>query len=143
LPRRLGDDPLARAKNAKKSGASPQARVAQSQSSNDVFFQRRGVEEAAPGPQESPEISEISEIPAIREAAAAPTEVTAPAPAPIEAVSQPPATTSFIEEVVTKFNETAPSTAPPSAPTSIEASVAEAQVEGSGSLLRRFISALK
>jgi hypothetical protein len=94
LSRRLGDDPLtrARAERAKAAEASASVAVesggeqraaqvgvqASSRASyNDVFFQRRG--EVGPSQQtaearapEAPEITEISEIPEIREAAAAP-----------------------------------------------------------------------
>jgi hypothetical protein len=90
LPRRLGDDPLtrARAEKGKAAGASTsaapepgaqqgpaQAGVQTFASYNDVFFQRRGgssdfeqtAEARSPEAPERPEISEISEIPEIRE----------------------------------------------------------------------------
>ncbi|MDA4116117.1 MAG: hypothetical protein OK442_06140 [Thaumarchaeota archaeon] len=89
MPRRLGDDPLnrARAEKAKAAGAPAsvalepgapqgpaQVGVQTIASYNDVFFQRRGggsdlqhVAEARSA--EAPEISEISEIPQIREVA--------------------------------------------------------------------------
>ena len=81
MPRRLGDDPLARAKAAAAeaqvaivtaSGSS--ARTSTRGAYNDVFFRRRGEAAAtsAPAVVERPEISEISEIPEMREAAAAP-----------------------------------------------------------------------
>ncbi len=88
MPRRLGDDPLARAKNAKadpSQASAPSTGTASGQSLrrqsyNDVFFERRadaGQQEVAASPQpqhiEAAEISEISEIPQMREAAAAPT----------------------------------------------------------------------
>jgi hypothetical protein len=86
LPRRLGDDPLARARasnsvahdSAGRGGAGTSSRA----SYNDVFFQRRA-EESDPGVSSVPlreeaeplaarEISEISEIPEIREVSALP-----------------------------------------------------------------------
>jgi hypothetical protein len=95
LPRRLGDDPLtkARSKRAKavegstsvaldsggeQSTAQVGIQTASRASYNDVFFQRRG-EGISPPPvagdvlvaPEAPEISEISEIPEIREVVAA------------------------------------------------------------------------
>jgi hypothetical protein len=93
LSRRLGDDPLTRARSKRKAveGSTPvvldsggeqstaQAGLqsASRASYNDVFFQRRGegmapsqVVADVPASREAPEISEISEIPEIREAAA-------------------------------------------------------------------------
>ncbi len=94
MSRRLGDDPLTRARSerAKAAGGSTTEAVGSGgqeataqvgiqtssrASYNDVFFQRRGEDIApqqaaadAPGAPEAPEISEISEIPEIREAAA-------------------------------------------------------------------------
>ncbi|HEV2390333.1 MAG TPA: hypothetical protein VGS04_06365, partial [Nitrososphaerales archaeon] len=93
MSRRLGDDPLTRARSerAKAAAASPSiAMVPEGQegaahvgtqsasraSYNDVFFQRRGGDIAAQpvtsaSAAESPEISEISQLPEIRDAAAA------------------------------------------------------------------------
>ena len=95
MSRRLGDDPLTRARSARAKaveGSTPVApdpggqqgaaqvgiRTASRASYNDVFFQRRREGAAPPqvtaGTREAPEtaeISEISEIPEIREAAAA------------------------------------------------------------------------
>jgi hypothetical protein len=93
LPRRLGDDPLTRARAERAKAAEASASVAvesgvQQQAAqvgvqassrasyNDVFFQRRGEggpsqQTAQPRAPEAPEITEISEIPEIREAAAA------------------------------------------------------------------------
>jgi hypothetical protein len=95
LSRRLGDDPLTRARSKRikavesSTSAAPDAGEEQSAgqvgiqtasraSYNDVFFQRRGegvaspqVATAALAASEVPEISEISEIPEIREVAAA------------------------------------------------------------------------
>jgi len=95
LSRRLGDDPLIRAreKRAKAAQASasatsdsggqgtsePEFQSSSRTSYNDVFFKRRAegitpqqqVEDVRGAP-EAPEISEISEIPEIREVAAAP-----------------------------------------------------------------------
>jgi hypothetical protein len=96
LSRRLGDDPLSRAKSQRAKAVEGQApaaldsggqqsaaqvgiQAASRASYNDVFFQRRGdgvsaPQTAADGAHEAPEvpeISEISQIPEIREAAAA------------------------------------------------------------------------
>jgi hypothetical protein len=95
LSRRLGDDPLTRAKGRRAKAVEGQAPVAPDSegqqgaaqvgiqtasraSYNDVFFQRRGEGIAAPqmsadarAAVEAPEISEISQIPEIREAAVA------------------------------------------------------------------------
>jgi hypothetical protein len=93
LSRRLGDDPLTRARSKRKAveGSKPvvldsgeeqstaqTVQTASRASYNDVFFQRRGEGIAPPravadvhASREAPEISEISEIPEIREAAAA------------------------------------------------------------------------
>ena len=92
MSRRLGDDPLTRARSKRKAveGSTPVAldsggeqstaqtvQTASRASYNDVFFQRRGEGIAPPRAvadvpvsREAPEISEISEIPEIREAAA-------------------------------------------------------------------------
>ncbi len=134
MPRRLGDDPLARARSEKAKAAENQGPVAldsgaQQQTSqlgiqsssrasyNDVFFQRRGgafAPERAPADvREAPEISEISEIPEIREAAAvsgseSAFEVAAdakPAPAAIQGTEAVQSPpVSIIEEVVAKLN---------------------------------------
>jgi hypothetical protein len=134
LPRRLGDDPLKRARAAGaasvalepgSSQGSAQVGVQASHASyNDVFFQRRGdgsevqeTEARAPEAPEAPEISEISEIPEIREV---PTVVSSPAPeeatpeAGTEAavvqdaeVAQAPGV-SIIEEVVARLNASSP-----------------------------------
>jgi hypothetical protein len=95
LSRRLGDDPLTRARSERAKATAGSAPIvigsgeqdgtaqvgiqsASRASYNDVFFQRRGEDIAplqaaanAPGAPEAPEISEISQIPEIREAAAA------------------------------------------------------------------------
>jgi len=95
LSRRLGDDPLtrARSKRAKavegstpvapdagegQSAAQVEIQTPSRASYNDVFFQRRGegftppqVAADVPRTPDAPEISEISEIPEIRDAAAA------------------------------------------------------------------------
>jgi hypothetical protein len=101
LSRRLGDDPLTRARSkrakaAESSGSAAPApggeegaaqvgvQTVSRASYNDVFFQRRGEAIAAPQAAakvqvapEAPEISEISEIPEIREAAVASGNLTA------------------------------------------------------------------
>jgi hypothetical protein len=112
LSRRLGDDPLARARSERAKAAQASASAAtdsagqasvqsviQSSSRasyNDVFFKRRA-EGAAPQQVEAlrapevPEISEISEIPEIREvAAAAPSFQASPAVA-AEVIAAPAA----------------------------------------------------
>lgn len=95
MSRRLGDDPLTRARSKRAKaveGSTPVAldsgeqqsaapvgtQTASHTSYNDVFFQRRGEGVAAPqtaadarSAPDAPEISEISEIPEIREAATA------------------------------------------------------------------------
>jgi hypothetical protein len=95
LSRRLGDDPLTRARGKRAKAAEGSTPIvvdsggeegaaqvgihtASRSSYNDVFFQRRGegvaspqVAAEVPVAPEVPEISEISEIPEIREAAAA------------------------------------------------------------------------
>jgi len=87
LPRRLGDDPLARGKNrtaraakSKAPDSSTASHAIQSGiSSNDVFFQRRSQQgdtattveqQRATEAPDTAEISEISEIPTFREVAA-------------------------------------------------------------------------
>jgi hypothetical protein len=140
LSRRLGDDPLTRARAGRAKAAEGSATVAGSggqegtaqvgiqtssrASFNDVFFQRRGDAVAPPqataetgGAPEVPEISEISELPEIRDAAAtsgslAPFDVTAAA----EAASSAPQVAqaqpaSITEEVVARLNAAAPSQA--------------------------------
>jgi hypothetical protein len=86
LPRRLGDDPLARAKASALAGPDSSGRggpgISSRASYNDVFFQRRGEEgdsaitirppDGRAEPQAAQEISEISEIPEIREVPALP-----------------------------------------------------------------------
>jgi hypothetical protein len=112
LPRRLGEDPLARARDERAKAAqvsalvapdsegqaavsSPGIRSSSRTSYNDVFFQRRaeGVQQQAAevrATPETPEISEISEIPEIREVAAAPVAQATPdvALAQVNAVSE-------------------------------------------------------
>ena len=103
MPRRLGDDPLAKAKAASASGTIRAP-------ANSVFFQRRAPDadaDTAPVPVPEPEtreISEISEIPEMKEAAAAPTALEpAPSPAAAPASPEPAGQPSFIQEVVTNF----------------------------------------
>jgi hypothetical protein len=141
LPRRLGDDPLIRARDerakavqasasaASDSGAQRTAHIVQSPSRasyNDVFFRRRaeGIasQQQVEGVRASevPEISEISEIPEIREvAAAAPSFQATPEtivevnakPEGAEEKVLPVAPVSIIEEVLAKFNATGAVTA--------------------------------
>jgi hypothetical protein len=129
LSRRLGDDPLtrARAERAKAAEGSASAalesggqqRTAQvgvhstRASYNDVFFQRKevaaGLQVANAQPPEAPEISEISEIPEIREVAAVssqppldPTPALGPEPSVAQAHQ-----VSTIEEAVARLNSQA------------------------------------
>ena len=121
MSRRLGDDPLTRARNARIKAA--QATAPDSglgtlstahASYNDVFFQRRAEGIARQGavaraPQEKSEISEISEIPEIREVAAAPpVQADLHVTAEVEAAPEvrPAPQVSFIEEVVATLNGT-------------------------------------
>jgi len=137
LPRRLGDDPLtrARAEKAKAAGASTsvalepgapqgaaQVGVQTLASYNDVFFQRRGggsdfEQTAETRSPEAPEISEISEIPEIREVATATgsqTAVQVVAEAKTEAVTTQEAKVeqvprvSTVEEAVPRLNAASP-----------------------------------
>jgi len=141
LSRRLGDDPLTRARSERAKAAEGSATVAVGSggqegtaqvgiqassraSYNDVFFQRRGDAIAPPqatadvgGAPEAPEISEISEIPEIREAAATSGSLaTFDATPAAEATSSAPQvaqapSVSIIEEVVARLNAAAPSQA--------------------------------
>ncbi len=132
MPRRLGDDPLARARPGPPAGAAELE--ASDRSYNDVFFQRRVPDEApSPSPSptpspspEAPEISEISELPEIREAASSQVEPQAPAPV------------STVAEVVAgMYAETSPPVQPAPQPT------AEAdEGEQKGGLLRRIFGKL-
>jgi hypothetical protein len=107
LPRRLGDDPLSRAKAAK---ASLVAVHASGASGNDVFFQRRVESEQAPvQTTEAPEITEISQIPEIKEIVA-----TAPQAAPAAPTTEPPQA-STVRESVDKL-DAAPAPQEPVAP---------------------------
>ena len=131
MSRRLGDDPLNRARAARAKAAEGSASVALdaggqqrtaqvgSQASrasyNDVFYQRRGegvapVQAAVVQGSEAPEISEISEIPEIRDAASAtasqPAFDATPAVEAAPTVAQAPPV-SFIEEVVARMNSQA------------------------------------
>ncbi len=118
MPRRLGDDPLARAKKGTTGAATAAApsaaaraaslsRVSSQESYNDVFFQRR-VETGNPVTPDKPrpeaaetrEISEVSEIPELREAGVARVNVggaTMSAAPPVAAVAAPSAAQSLIE----------------------------------------------
>ncbi len=118
MPRRLGDDPLARAKAAaadaqaatvmqsSDSAPYPSRRPTTRGSYNDVFFRRRGEEDgpvAKVSVAEGPEITEISEIPEIREVAAAPIAEDA---GPVEIKVIEPETTT--EDVVAHLAAYAP-----------------------------------
>ncbi len=106
MSRRLGDDPLARARDARAktaqasslvvpglTGDAPQANVlaaSRAPYDNDVFFRRRGeAGEIAEGRADKAvtEISEISEIPEIREVAASQSNLPAQAPMAEESTS--------------------------------------------------------
>jgi hypothetical protein len=120
LSRRLGDDPLSRAKSER--AKAPQASasavsdpISSHASYNDVFFKRRAeglatqqASEAQRAP-EAPEISEISEIPEIREVAAAPSFGAGPSmPAQVnvaqDTIVPPFHQVSIIEEAVARLN---------------------------------------
>ncbi len=114
MPRRLGDDPLGRAKAAAAEAqvatvtqsSRSSARVTTRGAYNDVFFRRRGEGQVAASElkaAEVPEITEISEIPEIREASAAPIAEEAIAP---EVKLIEPRTT--IEEVVAHLSVSRP-----------------------------------
>jgi hypothetical protein len=133
LPRRLGDDPLTRAKDERaRVAADPAPAAADSGSQagvshpetfslsrasyNDVFFQRTIAQQQladARATPEASEISEISEIPEIREVAAAPNAQPVHAtPVELKAASGGAHHThSAIEEAVARLNESAVSTA--------------------------------
>lgn len=145
MSRRLGDDPLTRARSERakataesativvgSEGQDGTARVATHSASrasyNDVFFQRRGGDNAteraaADAPAaDAPEISEISQIPEIREAAAAASvslatfdatvdsKPTSLAAQDVQAVPAP--TFSIVEESAAKPNGAEADTAP-------------------------------
>ena len=141
MSRRLGDDPLTRARSERAKAAEGSATVAVGSggkegtaqigtqtsshvSYNDVFFQRRGDAVEPPqatadvgGAPEAPEISEISEIPEIREAAATSGSLeTFDLTAAAEAAWSAPQvaqtpSVSIIEEAVARLNAAAPSQA--------------------------------
>jgi hypothetical protein len=135
LSRRLGDDPLnrARTERAKTQGEAPvpsdlagqatavvQVPAKSRASYNDVFFQRRG----AGGPQppvagsapDAPEITEISEIPEIHEAAAASTGQSGMEVTHVESAEPVVAAqVSIVEEAVSKPNAVAPAEEQPAA----------------------------
>ena len=110
MPRRLGDDPLARAKNATAVQAARAMQTGEANpimvpasSYNDIFFERRSADAAKPVAQpapDAPEISEVSELPQIREAAAAPATAAPGAPAK-----------SYLEELVANLNANTPASA--------------------------------
>jgi hypothetical protein len=138
LPRRLGDDPLVRAKAAlaADSASVPQVAVQSSRSSyNDVFFQRRGedadnaIASRVEQTRESPEITEISEIPEIREVAAAPAFQVDAAAASVEAKAAPEAAPVPAVVTIEKAEQVAPVVNAQSAPAQSE--------EKSGGFLKR------
>jgi hypothetical protein len=104
LSRRLGDDPLTRARDERarsqptavlETGAAQRS----SASYNEVFFERRSREEEEVAPvvsEPAPEISEISELPEMREVETVP------------AVEPQTAHISTIAEVVAQLNAAAP-----------------------------------
>ena len=166
MSRRLGDDPLARAKSAKSQASSPVStdsgsgfQVVQSRSSyNDVFFQRRvGSVDDVTAPvfqEEAPEITEISQFPEIREVAAA--QAVEPVfEAASEARPEPAPPVSFIEEMVTKLNVAAPGLPAPEArdePASLSApseasegseDEPKPEVQQSGGFFKRLFGKLK
>jgi len=149
LPRRLGDDPLARAKAAlaaDSAGGAPQVAVQSSRSSyNDVFFQRRseGASPALAGrvepTRESPEISEISEIPEIREVAAAPAIRADVAVTSFEDKAAPQETTVPAVVTVEKAEPVVPAVSEaPTSQTPAPSSPAQGEQKGGGFLKRLF-----
>lgn len=131
MSRRLGDDPLNRARSERAKAAQAAGSAASDlagqgttvvevktpsrASYNDVFFQRREagapqlpVADSAP---EAPEITEISEIPEIHEAAAASTSHAGMEVAPV-AIAEPEVSAtpqiSIVEEAGSKLNAAAP-----------------------------------
>lgn len=149
MPRRLGDDPLARAKNARaiqaaraQSGTS----VLASGSHNDVFFQKRAdlvdTVVVTPEPLMAPEISEISQLPEIREASTMPI-VDVVQPDQPDQPSRPP---SFVEEPRTDSSQPTPPSAPSalaSAPTPpAEPADQPGSEAGKGGLLKRLLGKL-
>jgi hypothetical protein len=134
LSRRLGDDPLTRARSERAKAAQAagpatsddagqaatvvEVKPSSRASLNDVFFQRK--EAGAPvqpvaGPAtEAPEITEISEIPEIREATATAASQSGIesdyAPSGDQAVAAAPQI-SIIEEAVAKLNASVPAAA--------------------------------
>jgi hypothetical protein len=138
LPRRLGDDPLSRAKAFKASLVAVQDSHA---SDNDAFFQRTAESEPAPVQAEAPEISEISQIPEIRDAVA-----TAPQ---AEAAAEPQVSTT--RETADSVNA-APAPQEPVAPSPIAEPTLPPAVsqpggadgpEQSGGLLKRLFGKLQ
>ena len=168
MSRRLGDDPLNRARSerakaaqaaapAASEGGGQAATVVGATSSarasyNDVFFQRR--EAGAPArpvvttSPEAPEITEISEIPEIREATATAAgqggveSNHVPSPEPEVATAH----TSIIEEAVAKLSAAAPTmvTVEASATVPVAPSAPEASTpEKSGGFLKRLFGKFK
>jgi hypothetical protein len=144
LSRRLGDDPLNRARSERAKAAQAAAPAASDlagqgttvvevrtnsrASYNDVFFQRREggaprlpVADSAP---EAPEITEISQIPEIREAAAAPTSQSGVDAASVGRAEPEVAAAqvSMGEQVVSKLDAASPA----EGPTAVPAAAAEA-----------------
>lgn len=145
MSRRLGDDPLARAKNARAVQAArvQSGAVVAVGSRNDVFFQTKTevVDVSAPNaiparPVEAPEISEVSELPQIREANAM----------PIVDVVQPPGPArpaSSTEPVVTRSPLATAQIAAPAQQVAPEPEPAKAEPEADkGGLLKRLFGKL-
>ncbi len=131
MPRRLGDDPLARARD-ETAKASPQTTLAAAASYNQVFFQRRGEAESPqqaagePTPHEAPEITEISQIPEIREAAAAPPAL----PLRAEAAREATPANEVAAPSTLSTNEEAVAAEPKEASLAAQVAQAEVVVEG-------------
>jgi hypothetical protein len=167
LSRRLGDDPLNRARSERAKAAQAAAPVASEGASqaktvvevkpsarasyNDVFFQRREsgtpAQPVADSAPEAPEISEISEIPEIREATAVAASQGgfdaghAPSPGPEVAAAQ----VSAVEEVVVKPNAVPAAPAPERAPVAPEASegVSAPEPQKTGGFFKRLFGKFK
>lgn len=168
MSRRLGDDPLNRARSERAKAAQAAAPVASEgagqakavvevkpsarASYNDVFFQRREsgapalpVADSAP---EAPEISEISEIPEIREATAVAASQgwldAGHAPSPEPEVSAAPQVT-IVEDVVAKVNAAPAAPAQEQAPVTPEASegVSAPEPQKTGGFFKRLFGKFK
>lgn len=163
MPRRLGDDPLARARDERAkavqvtaavqpAGDQQRVRALAHSSYNDVFFQRRveaQAQSATPNLRDAPEISEISEIPEIRDAAAA-TLVAAPTAPVAEALLLTSVSTVPVAVVDARSQTPAPATFSDALPEISDvspehpaATVPEADEQKSGGFFKRLFGKFK